>query len=670
MSFLQRYANTPLGEVFADQTWVSALDPSLGWLDLPPQEFLDYARSAPRAPYDLLEKNLSEYRQDTTFLIAQAHRIWLTIQQLGRFVQDSPSYTVLDLGAYPFAVDEAIRHFLRRRCRIIATVAQRLPPEAVSRLAASDIELLPVNLDPRVKVENPLPGMTDYIPLPDDSVDLAVFAHVIEHLYHPIQALKEIVRVLKPGGRLLLTTDHGMLLGGFLNYLNSGKYLHEPVETTAAMVFNEWRGHVRFYTESDLRTLLEAAGAKVVETHLCEVLYNSVPEEYFTQPNTRLPRWRVNLLTEFPAFRNEVMIWAEKGGAPKGMPANPFDWQTNQAEFRLLAQQFSKENCDLARATWLDLAFGHRLLLGRWPSAIEMRQYAENPPRRGVDELVNHLLQSPEFSSRSIAVQLERPGASCIVMTETDEGLRFFFSAQDTFVGFPVAVGVFEPDVRGALDKLLRPGMNCVDIGANIGYHSVRMGAQVRQGGGKVFCFEPDPFSFSLLSKNRAENNMEDVLVLYNVACGDEAGEIELYRDLNPANFGGVHTRKTGQPLVSRQFISKVPVGRLDDLIPPDITVHLVKMDVEGYEPFVLRGMQRLIANHRPAIVLEFNVPALSVFGPQTPDTLLKELSAMGYRIYEAGAFARGDEQEFQYAGSPTLFANLVCLPAGKPLTN
>lgn len=316
ISFLQRYASTPLGEIFADQTWVSALDASLGWLDLPPQAFLDYVRSAPRAPYDLLEKNPSEYRQDTTFLIAQAHRIWLTIKQLDRFVQDSPSFTLLDLGAYPFAVDEAIRHFLRRRCRIIATVAQRLPPEAVSRLAASEIELLPVNLDPRVKVENPLPGMTDYIPLPDDSVDLAVFAHVIEHLYHPIQALREIVRVLKPGARLLLTTDHGMLLGGFLNYLNSGKYLHEPVETTAAMIFNEWRGHVRFYTEGDLRTLLEAAGANIVESHLCEVLYNSVPEEYFTQPNTRMPRWRVNLLTEFPAFRNEVLVWAEKGGAP------------------------------------------------------------------------------------------------------------------------------------------------------------------------------------------------------------------------------------------------------------------------------------------------------------------------------------------------------------------
>ena len=114
--------------------------------------------------------------------------------------------------------------------------------------------------------------MTDALPLADDSVDLVLFAHVIEHLYHPIQILQEAFRVLKPGGKLLLTTDHGFLLGGLLNYLNDGEFVHEPVQETAAMVFHEWRGHVRFYTEGDLRKLLESAGGGVVDSALHEVL--------------------------------------------------------------------------------------------------------------------------------------------------------------------------------------------------------------------------------------------------------------------------------------------------------------------------------------------------------------------------------------------------------------
>jgi FkbM family methyltransferase len=665
-TFLARYASTPLGEVFADQSWVSVFDECLGWLELPPEEFLSYARSAKRTPYDGLPEDPAVYRSDTTFLIAQAHRIWLTVQQLSRFVTDDPEFVVLDLGAYPFAIAEAVRNFLGRRCRIVGTVAQRLSAEAVRCLEAQGIELLPVNLDPRVKVAERLPGMTDYLPFPDDSVDLVVFAHVIEHLYHPIQALQEAARVLKPGGKLLLTTDNGMLLGGFLNYLNNGSYLHEPVQCTAAMVFNEWRGHVRFYTEGDLRTLLEAAGLKVMECHLREVLYNSVPEEYFREPALRIPRWRANLLSEFPNFRNEIQIWAEKGGPVGGDAGNPFDRLAAGADSQRLRDEFSRGVCDLSYTTWLDFLFAYRLFCGRWPTEAEMRRFAEAPPRRGVDELVQTMLGTKEFAARSLGVQLERPGPSCIIMTETEEGFRFFFSAQDTFVGFPVAVGVFEPDVRAALDRLVRPGMNCVDIGANIGYHAVRMGAAVRAGGGKVFCFEPDPFSFSLLVRNRAENRMEDVLVLFNVACGDENGEVELWKDPNPSNFGGAHTRKAGQPVVSRELIARVPLRRLDDLIPPEIAVHLVKMDVEGFEPLVLRGMRRLLEENRPILVCEFNVPALESLAAGASAAFLQELTELGYSLYEAGAFGRGEAAGFQYSGPACQFVNLVCLPAGK----
>lgn len=662
-TFLARYAGRPLGEVFADQSWVSVFDESLSWLNLPSPEFLEYARSARRTPYDSVPENAKEYREGTTFLIAQAHRIWLTVQQLDRHVADSPAFVVLDVGAYPFAITEAIRFYLRRRCRILATVAQRLPAEAVNRLTAADIELLPVNLDPRVKMDDPLPGMTDYLPLPDNSVDLVIFAHVIEHIYHPIQILREILRVLKPGGKLLMTTDHGMLLGGFLNYLNGGTYLHEPVETTAAMVFTEWRGHVRFYTEGDLRTLLEAAGARVLECHLWEVLYNSVPEEYFTEPVTRIPRWRANLLAEFPSFRNEILVLAEKDSTSGGRVPNPFDSVANGMEFRHLAEEFSTGRCNLARSTRLDLVFGYRLLFGRWPTEAEMRRYAENPPRRGVDELVQTLMASREFSARSLAVQLERPGPSCIIMTETEDGLRFFFSAQDTFVGFPVAVGVFEPDVRAALERLLRPGMNCLDIGANIGYYSVRMGAVVRQGGGKVFSFEPDAFSFSLLLKNLAENHMEDVIVPFNLACGDEDVDVYLYRDPNPANFGGCRVRKPGEAPVSGELSGTVPLRRIDSLIPPDVSIHLVKMDIEGFEPYALRGMQRILSVNRPALACEFAAAALRSHGEDAPAGFLNELAALGYVIYEAASFGRGEPTRFEYQEAECQYANLVCLP-------
>lgn len=665
-SFLQRYAKTPLGEVFADNSWVSVNDDSLRWLELPPSDFLEYARSAARTPFDGVPKDASVYRDGATFLLAQAHRIWLTLRAADGYLADSAECSVLNLGAFPFAIDLAIRAFLRRRCRLIATVSQRLPADALAVLGENLVELLPVNLDPRVKMEEPLPGMTDYLPLPDRSVDVVIFAHVIEHLYHPIQALREIARVLKPGGKLVLTTDNGFLLGGLLNYLNEGTYVHEPVESTAAMVFNDWRGHVRFYTEGDLHSLLGAAGVKVIDCQLREVLYNSVPEEYFVESNTRLPRWRADLLSGFPEYRNEILIVAEKEAQnARTLLANPFDAASNSGEFRLLSEEFGASQCEQTRSTLLDLAFGCRLLYGRWPTPEELRRHAQNPPRRGVEELVQGLLASREFEARALGVQLERPGPSCIIMTETAEGLRFFFSAQDTFVGFPVAVGVFEPDVRSALDRLLRPGMNCIDVGANFGFYTVRMAAAVRPGG-RVFSFEPDAFSYSLLTRNCAENHVEDLVTAFPVACGDEETEVDIYRHPNPANFGGACVRKSGQPAAPGTLAGRVPLRRIDDSIPAGVHIDLVKIDVEGYERAVLLGMKRLLSEERPVIVCEFNTDTLGFEGADAPAALLDVLAECGYSVYEAGPFGEGRAVPFRNPGAGPHFANLVCLPAGK----
>jgi len=269
------------------------------------------------------------------------------------------------------------------------------------------------------------------------------------------------------------------------------------------------------------------------------------------------------------------------------------------------------------------------------------------------------MLSSPEFAARPLAVRLERPGASCIVMTQTADGLRYFFSAQDTFVGFPVAVGVFEPDVVAALARLLRKDMTCLDVGANLGFHSIRMAAVVGEGG-TVYSFEPDPFSYSLLLKNRAENRMENVISALPVACGEEDAEVRLCRHPNPANLGGCYVSRstTGDP----DSIT-VSLRRIDGLITKDIHIHLIKMDVEGYELFALRGMKETISTSRPAIVCEFSTEALERQGPGTAAQFVAELSELGYSLYLAEPFGAGTMKPFTYDGG-SVFVNLVCLPA------
>lgn len=657
-SFLKRFTATPLGDIFADQTWVSVRDTSLRWLNLPPEDFLDYARTVKRAPYDAVPADDHVFRSSPTFLLAQAHRIWVTVQKIDCHLPQEDGSVVLDIGAYPFSVCTAIRRYLKRECRILATINQLLSPEEHTALAENQIELLPVNLDPLVIASKPLPQMTDCLPIGDNSVDFVVFAHVIEHLYHPIRIMQEISRVLKPGGKVLLSTDNAFMIGGLLNYLNNGAYLHEPVDGTAAMVFHEWRGHVRYFSEGDLRKLSETAGLTVIDCELQEILYNSVPEEYFVDPFLRMPRWRADLLTDFPNLRNEILMIAEKP-AQNVRILNPFDYRANDMELEQLSQGFETRRCDLDRSTSLDLAMGHRLLLGRWPTSLEVERFRATPPNGGVDGLLRELLSSTEFTNRQIAIEFERPAHDCIVMTETPEGLRFFFSVRDTFVGFPVAVGVFEPDVQDAFRLLVRPGMNCLDIGANIGYYSIHMAAVVARMGGRVFSFEPDEFAFGLLTKNCQENRLQDVITAFRFACGSEDGEARLYKDPNPANYGGMSLRPPSPSSAS----TSVPLRRLDSVISPGTRIDFAKIDVEGYEALVLDGMRRIIAENSPILLCEFNTPALRTTGADGPARFLEQLSSLGYLFFEAGAFGKGKAEPFKYPHGQDWFANLVCLP-------
>lgn len=653
LSFLDRFRAVPLADVFADSSPVSVREPGMNWLNLPSEEFLDYARSRPRLPFDGIPANPGAYNDETTFLLAQSHRVWVTLDLIDRHLSREPGQTVLDLGSYPFALGIALNDYLKRNCRVLATVNQALDGESRRELLARNVETIPANLDPLVKVADPLPGMSDGLPLPDASADFAILAHVIEHLYHPLDILRETRRVLKPGGRFVITTDNSFLLGGLLNFLEGGKFLHEPVEGTAAMVFHEWRGHVRFYSKQDLETMLDAAGFDVVETRFEEVLYNSFPEEQFEQPNNWLPKWRADLLRELPHLRNEIMIVGQARPLPRAVSTGVSRAALDR-DYAAAKEQIKSGVCDVSRTDWLDLCWGARLLWGRWPNAGEALRYEREGRAGPLDQLARSMLAAPEFQARLTELEVERPGHDCLVMCETGEGLRYFFSVRDTFVGFPVAVGVFERELQPLFDRFAKPGAVCLDMGANLGYYTVRMAAL----GAHVYAFEPDPFNFALLEKNVKENRLEEKVTLRRAACGSTCGSINIARELGTANYGAVHVACDGE-----QVSAAVELVRAADCVPPGVTVDFIKIDVEGFEPEALEGAREILERDHPAVLCGFDTHALEGYGKGAPARLMALMAGFGYTAYDAAALALGEESRFVWPGEGGVFTNLVFLP-------
>jgi SAM-dependent methyltransferase len=311
-NFAELFTYKTWNEIFGDASPVSIEADSLKWLDLPSKSFIDYVINRQALPFDGVPPDEDQFKKNPTYIICQMHRLWITTRIINKYLNNNAETVFLDLGAFPFSVDLIIRDYLKFGGEIKITVNSVIPDEWKIELDKRKINFSYVNLDRYVQSDSNIKGMTDHLNLKDNSIDFVCLAHVIEHLYHPFELFKEAYRVLKDGGKNLVSTDNAFMLGTLFNICSLNDFLHEPVENTSAMLFTFWIGHNRFFSEKDIIKMLESVGFKIIERRFCEVLYNSFSEDYFKHPITAIPKWQADILTRLPEYRNELIIIAER----------------------------------------------------------------------------------------------------------------------------------------------------------------------------------------------------------------------------------------------------------------------------------------------------------------------------------------------------------------------
>ena len=152
---------------------------------------------------------------------------------------------------------------------------------------------------------------------------------------------------------------------------------------------------------------------------------------------------------------------------------------------------------------------------------------------------------------------------------------------------------------RAVLGRLAKPGMTVVDVGANLGLYTLLLAERVGPQG-RVLAIEPDPELFSLLRENCSANGA--VVDARQVALGQSPGRMILQR--LTLNSGDNHLGAAGGTAFRRPL--EVDVATLDALAP-GLRPDFIKVDVQGWELKVLKGMEgTLRAAGEAQIYLEF----------------------------------------------------------------
>lgn len=212
---------------------------------------------------------------------------------------------------------------------------------------------------------------------------------------------------------------------------------------------------------------------------------------------------------------------------------------------------------------------------------------------------------------------------------KTKHGFQMILNLQDWIPQDIFITGEFEPTTSTVAKQLLKRGDTVVDVGANIGYFSLLFSHCVGAKG-RVYAFEPVPQLASALLDNASLNRFEQI-TLSNLALSDHAGESRFY--VGPRNNSGLSSLR--QPRDSSASLD-VKLERFDRLFDPDLDISLVKIDVEGAELAVLRGMNEYLRNRHPNVLVEVTQTFLEEMG-DSAQSLLAYMQNLGYNCYVIG---------------------------------
>jgi FkbM family methyltransferase len=195
-------------------------------------------------------------------------------------------------------------------------------------------------------------------------------------------------------------------------------------------------------------------------------------------------------------------------------------------------------------------------------------------------------------------------------------------------------IGGFEPKTLRLYKNIIKPGHTVLDIGANVGSHTLPL-AKLVGTSGRVVAFEPTAYAYGKLVANIELNQIFKQCIIpvqaMVVACSQAKLEPALFSSWPLENRSDLHEEHKGRLMDT----SGASVITIDDAVDRLMLskIDFLKIDVDGYEYEVLKGGLRTLKIHKPSIIMEF-APYLIKF--EEFRGMVELLLGLGYQFHDA----------------------------------
>lgn len=226
-----------------------------------------------------------------------------------------------------------------------------------------------------------------------------------------------------------------------------------------------------------------------------------------------------------------------------------------------------------------------------------------------------------------------------------------------------LARGAYDRPLHAALERLITPGMTCLDVGANIGDATLHM-ARLVGPAGRVHAFEPAPSASARLQEHVVANRFEDRVVLHQVALSDREGTATFsFAPQAIENQGMGSLVSDGEEVLSLR--TDVVLQTLDAFVGQHgiEAIGLVKIDIQGGETMFFKGGAASLRRFRPPLLLEVGPHELAAIGSDSRK-FLALVESLGYRVYLLQPDGRPGARIESRNVAPNFDAqNVLCLP-------